>query len=153
MVKNQNRYMRRAVRLFLAVLCSILCLFGMVQTVFAAGPIKIAYYYEEVCASCDGTKDFFELYNRVISSDDKKLFQAEIATYNVFMDSCKEQYEDVKKELEIPSGTSLPVLVIGDTWISGHENMEAQMRDVIMNSKGITDSLEDAEGTMAVSEK
>ena len=104
----------------------------MVQTAIAA-PIEVSYYYEEVCASCDGTKEFYELYNRVFSSEDKKTFEAKISTYNVFMDSCRVQYEDVKEQLQIPSGTNLPVLVVGDQWISGHENMEAQIRDLLMN--------------------
>ena len=111
---------------------SILYMFCMIQTVIAA-PVEVSYYYEEVCASCDGTKEFYELYNRVFSTDDKKTFEAKISTYNVFMDSCRAQYEDIKDELQIPAGTSLPVLVVEDQWISGHENMEAQIRDLLMN--------------------
>ena len=83
----------------------------VVQTVIAA-PIEVSYYYEEVCASCDGTKEFYELYNRVFTSEDKQTFEAKISTYNVFMDSCRVQYEDVKEQLQIPSGTSLPILVV-----------------------------------------
>lgn len=115
------------------MLLSILCMFCMIQTVTAAEPIEVSYYYEEVCASCDGTKEFYELYNRVFSPEDKKTFEAKISTYNVFMDSCRTQYEEVKEKLQIPAGTSLPVLVIEGEWISGHENMEAQMRDLLMN--------------------
>ncbi len=111
---------------------SILWMICMVQTVVAA-PIEVSYYYEEVCASCDGTKEFYELYNRVFSSEDKKTFEAKISTFNVFMDSCRVQYEEVKDHLQIPTGTSLPVLVVEDQWISGHENMEAQLRDLLMN--------------------
>ena len=33
------------------------------------------------------------------SSEDKKAFEAKISTYNVFMDSCRVQYEDVKEQL------------------------------------------------------
>ncbi|MBQ5867734.1 MAG: hypothetical protein IIW68_00170, partial [Lachnospiraceae bacterium] len=59
---------------------SILYMFCMIQTVIAA-PGEVSYYYEEVCASCDGTKEFYELYNRVFSTDDKKTFEAKISTY------------------------------------------------------------------------
>lgn len=136
-----------------SALCSRICItmvmcavwmIGAVQTVLAAEPLEVSYYYEEVCASCDGTEDFFELYNRVLSSEDKQLFDAKISTYNVFMESCKVRYEKVKEELRIPSGTNLPVLVIGNQWISGHENMEAQMRDILLNSQnesGINDTV------------
>lgn len=112
---------------------NILCVIFMVQTATATEPIEVSYYYEEVCASCDGTKDFFELYNRVFTAEDKKTFKANISTYNVFMDSCRTKYEEVKDELQIPGDASLPVLIIGDQWISGHENMELQMRDLLMN--------------------
>ncbi|MBQ7797429.1 MAG: sulfite exporter TauE/SafE family protein [Lachnospiraceae bacterium] len=146
MLEMKKLMPERIRRIRLSLLAGILFALFLTQTVLAAEPIKISYYYEEVCASCDGTKDFFELYNRAISSEDKKLFQAEIATYNVFMDSCRVQYEDVKEKLEIPSGTSLPVLVIGNQWISGHENMEAQLRDVLMVEKDAVHDTETATG-------
>ena len=82
---------RRFTRFRWISLIALLCTFFFVQTATAADPIQISYYYEEVCASCDGTKEFFELYNRVITSEEKQLFQAEISTYNVFMESCKEK--------------------------------------------------------------
>lgn len=139
--KKEKRSGLRSRMRIVMVLC-MLCMVCMIQTVLAAEPIEVSYYYEEVCASCDGTKDFFELYNRVISSEDKKTFEAKISTYNVFMESCKVRYEGVKEELQIPSGTSLPVLVIGDQWISGHENMETQMRDILLNSQTMTNETE-----------
>lgn len=146
MLERKNTNLRYLYRML--VLC-VWCVISMVQTVAAAEPIEVSYYYEEVCASCDGTKDFFELYNQVFSSEDKKTFEAKISTYNVFMDSCKEQYEDVKEELQIPAGTSLPVLVIDGQWISGHENMEKQMRDLLMNRQnGDVGSAETADITV-----
>ena len=135
MLEEKKTKMRCFSRISISTLFAILLVFCLAQPVFATGKISVSYYYEEVCASCDGTKDFFELYNRVISAEDKKQFQAEIATYNVFMDSCKVRYEEVKKDLQIPSGTSLPVLIVGDTWISGHDNMEAQMREVLLSAE------------------
>ncbi len=135
MIEQRGRKAGIRSRMRIAVVLCLLCAACMIRTVLAAEPIEVSYYYEEVCASCDGTKEFFELYNRVISPEDKKMFEAKISTYNVFMESCKERYEEVKEELLIPSGTSLPVLVIGDQWISGHDSMEAQMRDILLNSQ------------------
>ena len=74
-------------KFYILVISVFLCMFCMLQTVSAAEPIEVSYYYEEVCASCDGTKDFYELYNRVFSLEDKQTFKAKISTYNVFMDS------------------------------------------------------------------
>ena len=133
MPEKKNRFFSLRLISMVALLCTFLC----VQTAAAAEPIRISYYYEEVCASCDGTKEFFEMYNRVISYEEKQLFQAEISTYNVFMESCREKYEGVKKELDIPSGTSLPVLIIEDQWISGLDNIEAQIHDILVNEETI----------------
>lgn len=116
-----------------ACLTWLFALTVFIQSVYASGPIPVSYYYEEVCASCDGTKEFFELYNRAVSSEDKKLFQTKISTYNVFMDSCRVLYEEEKQKLDIPAGTSLPVLIIGDQWISGHDAMEAQVREILLS--------------------
>lgn len=91
-------------------------------------PLQVAFFYENVCASCEGDADFFALYNRCISSEEKEELNVEIATYNVFMDSCREQYEKESKRLGIPGETSLPVLVIGQQWYSGYENMEEALR-------------------------
>lgn len=129
---EKNDRMSRRFCVVLTLFLALICVGYPTKTVFAAEAIPVSYYYEEVCASCDGTKEFFELYQRVISAEDKTHFEAEIATYNVFMDSCREKYESVKEKLQIPSGTSLPVLVIGNQWISGHENMEAQMREILL---------------------
>lgn len=137
MLEQKKRRLGNESKFHKFVLLVLLCMVCMVQTVIAAEPIEISYYYEEVCASCDGTKDFYELYNRVFSSEDKQTFEAKISTYNVFMDSCRTQYEDVKKELQIPSGVSLPVLIVDGTWISGHDNMQAQMRELLMNRETV----------------
>ena len=137
MLEQKKRRSKKWNKFYMLVISVLFCMFCMLQTVSAAESIEVSYYYEEVCASCDGTKDFYELYNRVFTSDDKKTFEAKISTYNVFMDSCRTQYEEVKNELQIPSGVSLPVLVVDGTWISGHENMEAQMRDLLMNRETI----------------
>lgn len=146
-LRERMRRRYRQVCLWLAMAVVLLIAGYPAKTVFAAEPVKVSYYYEEVCASCDGTKDFFELYNRVISAEDKTQFEAEIATYNVFMDSCRVQYEAEKEKLGIPSGTSLPILVIGDQWLSGHEAMEAQMRDILLHGAGSEIRIEDTAET------
>lgn len=91
-------------------------------------PLQVAFYYENVCASCEGDADFFALYNKCLSPEEKEGLNVEIATYNVFMDSCRERYEKESERLEIPGETSLPVLVIGEKWYSGYEEMEKAIR-------------------------
>ena len=44
------------------------------------------------------------------------------------MESCRDRYEKESERLGIPGETSLPVLIIGEQWYSGYENMEEALR-------------------------
>ncbi len=111
-----------------------LVLAGMLSLVFGfraqgAEPEQIEYYYENVCASCDGTEDFYSMLQERLSKEEQKALQGKTAAYNVFLDSCREQYEERVRKLGIPEGTSLPVLIVGDRWVSGLEQMEELLRE------------------------
>ena len=71
-------------------------------------PLRIEFYYENVCASCEGDADFYALYNRCISPEEKAGLDVETATYNVFMDSCRERYEEQAGRLGISGTSGLP---------------------------------------------
>lgn len=90
---------------------------------------RIEYYYENVCASCDGTEDFYRMYQEGLSQEEQKALQGKTAAYNVFLDSCRRQYEERVRELEILEGTSLPVLIVGSRWVSGLEQMEELLHE------------------------
>ena len=94
-------------------------------TVYAAEPLEICFYYENVCATCQGDADFFKLLQQCVSGETREKLQIETFTYNVFLDSCKERYEEERARLGIPQGTNLPVLVAGNQWVSGYEEIEA----------------------------
>ncbi len=64
-----------------------------------------------------------------LSKEEQKALQGKTAAYNVFLDSCREQYEERVRKLGIPEGTSLPVLIVGDRWVSGLEQMEELLRE------------------------
>lgn len=94
-------------------------------TVYAAEPLELCFYYENVCATCQGDADFFKLLQQCVSRETRKKLQIETFTYNVFLGSCKERYEEERSRLGIPQGTNLPVLVAGNQWVSGYEEIEA----------------------------
>ena len=94
-------------------------------TVYAAEPLELCFYYENVCATCQGDADFFKLLQQCVSGETREKLQIETFTYNVFLDSCKERYEEERSRLGIPQGTNLPVLVAGNQWVSGYEEIEA----------------------------
>lgn len=95
--------------------------------------LKIEFFYENVCAPCDGTEEFYNIYDRCITPEEKE--HIEVASYNVFMDANKEYYEQVAAELEIPESVSLPILVVKDQWMSGYEQMEESLPEVLAGQK------------------
>ena len=99
-------------------------------------PLRVEFYYENVCASCEGDADFYALYNRCISPEEKAGLDVETATYNVFMDSCRERYEEQAGRLGIPEGTSFPILIIGDQWFAGYGEMEESLHRVLVEERG-----------------
>ena len=62
--------------------------------------------------------------------------EGKIVTYNVFMASSKERYAERAGQLGIPEGTSLPVLIIGEEWFSGYEEMEESLYRVLVEKRG-----------------
>ena len=91
--------------------------------------LTVIYFYQNVCASCDGNAEFFRLYQQWLTPEEQEQFEGSIASYNVFLDSCKEKYQQQAERLGIPEGTSLPVLVVGDRWVSGLDQMEALLQE------------------------
>lgn len=121
---------------------------GFSVEVKAEEKTTLYYFYEEVCATCDGTKEFYELYDRVITPEEKKTLQLEIILNNVFMESCKQIYNQMCEELQIPAGTNLPVVIINDQWISGMSEIESQLHDVLLEQASVV-HMETTENTEA----
>lgn len=95
-------------------------------------PRRVEFYYMEVCASCDGTEEFYEIYERLFSAEERRQQHVEIAAYNVFLESNEAHYEQAAEQLGIPDGTSMPVLVVDGRWVSGYDEIEESMRELLM---------------------
>lgn len=128
--QSDNRGKRHTVCFFclLTAFFVIMCIPDPVQ---AKEKVQIEFFYENVCASCEGDADFYDIYGESLTDDERESLNAEISTYNIFLDSCRTYYEDVTLELDIPKETSLPVLVIGDQWVSGYEAMGGFLRSFL----------------------
>lgn len=103
-------------------------------------PLSVEFYYENVCASCSGDADFYQLIEECLSPDEKAALQGKITTYNVFLDSCRERYEGQAQTYQIPEGTSLPVLIVNGQWASGLAQMEPLLREAAGQSGGESDT-------------
>lgn len=102
---------------------------------------NLQFFFENVCASCHEEDDFYDLFNRVITKEEKQNLSYEIRTYNVFRSADMEVYE---KELEKTGKTKeqapLPVLLVDGQWISGYATIEAQLHDVLLENKVVADA-------------
>lgn len=94
--------------------------------------VNVEFFYENVCAACEGDADFYTVYNEYITSEDKKNLDVKIKTYNVFLDSCREYFDTIKEKTGIPEGTELPVLVIGEQWVSGYDRMGVFLQEQLL---------------------
>lgn len=102
----------------------------------AEEPLRVEFFYQEVCATCDGTEEFYEIYDNTFSAREKEELNVEIATYNVFLESNEEHYQQVAGGKGIPEGTSMPVLVAGDQWVSGYDAIEDSLKELLQQSGG-----------------
>lgn len=93
-----------------------------------AGVCRLEYYYSNVCASCHPEEDFYAIAAEQIS-DLKEDYPYEIYAYNTFHIEDKERFLARVDELGLSAEeVSLPVLVIGEQYLSGLEDIESGIR-------------------------
>ena len=94
---------------------------------------SLQFFFENVCASCHEEDEFYKLFNRCITYEEKQKLSYEIRTYNVFQSADMQTYEELllkygrsKAEME------LPVLLADGQWISGYENIEKELQGILL---------------------
>lgn len=130
MEKPEKKRKKRRIVYFFAVLFA--AVLGFSFRVLAAQTLRVEFFYQEVCASCDGTEEFFEIYDQIFTEEERAGLNVEIATYNVFMESNEEYYRKRAEEQGIPEGEQLPVLIAGDRWVSGYEAIESSLKELLL---------------------
>lgn len=118
----------------------------------------LRFFYNNVCASCHEEDKFYELFNRCVTSEEKKQISYEIRTYNLFLDADEEVYAEMLEEAgKDRSEYALPVLVADGQWISGYEEMERQLHGILFGEENAESSSvleeENIEGTGALEEE
>ena len=97
----------------------------------------LQFFFENVCASCHEEDEFYQLFNRCISKEEKQELSYEIRTYNVFQDADMQAYEKALAENgRSKADTELPVLLIDGKWISGYESIEKELHGVLLGESG-----------------
>ncbi|MDO5022547.1 MAG: hypothetical protein Q4E07_04330 [Eubacteriales bacterium] len=103
----------------IAALLFVLCLFTVFSAFADEKPIRVHYFYSEICESCDEEEKFISFFKSQTENIKRRM---DIAAYNVFKSS--ELYLKTLGELNIlEEEIKLPVLVINDTVISTKEDI------------------------------
>ena len=123
----------------------------LVLTVFFAGsPVKaeqkthtIWFFFENVCASCHEEDDFYDLFNRCVTAEEKASIFYDIRTYNVFKSADEAVFEETLKENgKVKTDVTLPVLYIDGQWLSGYDKIEKELHGVLFEEKTASESSE-----------
>jgi cytochrome c biogenesis protein CcdA/glutaredoxin len=118
----------------------------------AETPHSLQFFFQNVCASCHEEDDFYELFNRVISKEEKQELSYEIRTYNVFRSADMEVYEEKLAEYNMTrSDIELPVLLVDGQWISSYDKIEEELHDVLLENAVVSPIEENASSEENVS--
>ena len=125
--------MRFAKRLLL-LLC-ILCFLTVQPNVYASEEddiLHIYYYHETSCGTCDGTTEFYEVFNAQVG-DIKSDYLYEVIEINTFKAGGTEKLEEHLKTLGLTrKDVSLPCVIIGSDVLSGTPEIESGIRELFL---------------------
>ena len=106
------------------------------------GPgLKVVYFYENVCDSCDPEGEFIELFNRLVG-DVKKDVDVELLMYNTFHDSGFRLIQKYFEDDKVPEEKQIaPILFLGDKYLEGSKEIEERFRDEFIDAKATIPAL------------
>lgn len=120
-----------------AVFCLCLILLaGCAGTPEAPLPekIELRFFYDEPCGSCDGTAEFFDLFNELVG-DVKDTYPFTITTYNVFKSESREQVTAMIEEAGLSTeNLYYPMVMLGSKLYSGWESIEKNLREAFLTA-------------------
>ena len=125
---------------FFPGLLGLFLLFAVVLTGSLAKAEKkthtIWFFFENVCASCHEEENFYDLFNRCVTTEEKASISYDIRTYNVFRSADEDVYEKALKESgKEKADVTLPVLYIDGKWLSGYDKIEQELHSVLFGEE------------------
>ena len=96
--------------------------------------VQIFFIYEEVCATCDGTAEFFIMIGRELSGV-RNMYPYQIRTINVYEAGGMLQFNNLVQDIlgmEDTTGIRLPMLIIGDQAYHGIVSIEKNLREAFL---------------------
>jgi hypothetical protein len=97
--------------------------------------IELYYFHETVCGSCDGDQEFYDLYNEVLSPEDRALYPVKIYPTNVYQTGGKEAFaEKLALFGHSTDNLSFPVLMVNSKLFSGLESIRSNLREAFLTA-------------------
>lgn len=97
--------------------------------------LKIVYFYENACGSCNPEGEFIELYNELIGTE-KEGVDVELLMYNTFHKSGRDEVEKYFKEYGVPEDKQfVPVVFIGDSYLIGENDIKEKLKEAFISAK------------------
>ncbi|MDR1542623.1 MAG: hypothetical protein LBU32_32530 [Clostridiales bacterium] len=94
--------------------------------------VRLYYFHDTPCGSCDGAKEFYELFHEKIS-DDEDEYPYVIIPVNVFQSDGLDQLEKTADEYGISrENLEFPLLIINGNAFSGLESIANNLREAFL---------------------
>lgn len=92
--------------------------------------VTMYFFHDTACGSCNGTEDFYNIYEEQLKDIDKEKYPAEVHTYNIFQTSGREKMEEIAQEWGLdPASISDSALLINGRVFSGLEAIEKNLKE------------------------
>lgn len=100
-------------------------------------PVKIYYFYENACGSCNAEGEFYNFFSETVGHMTNEEY--EIKTVNTFKDG-NELYNQICEEQNVPEDErDNTMLFIGDSYIAKSDEIKRLLRVVFCREFGIAD--------------
>lgn len=129
----------------LAIISICLCLFLFTGGYYLAGTkdseadtVPIYYIHNNPCESCREYLHFVQDFQKEIAGEvSSKAYR--LKELNLLLDGARDTYERLMKELDIPEEDRFtPMLIIGNRYLTGSENIQKNRRSLLLSETGLT---------------
>ncbi len=126
-------------KLFAFILCvvSTVALAGCTASVSSSDatlPVSLYFFHDTACASCDGTKEFFEIFEQALASEPQNDSYV-LETHNIFETAGRAVYDRVLQENGLQATDAKPpVLIVNGFALSGLDTIRAKTREMFLSA-------------------
>ena len=92
--------------------------------------LSMYFFHDTACRSCDGTEEFYKVYDEKLKDLEKEAYPCKIFTNNVFQTNGRKKLESMAEEWGLDvSSIEFPVLLVNGRMFCGMEEIEKNIRE------------------------